>query len=120
MSGKEKFIQGLKNLGFEVENLEGNRLAFALSVNEGTLAGKTVRVGVDVPGDFELTAPHGPHIHPRTLPTNTSSQEHRDRIHDSDFGPEWMHLSRPHPSWESSKRNVDVYLAHVIKLLNTL
>jgi len=120
--GKDKFAEGLERLGYEVEDKGSSRLAIKHTIGQGRFKGCEVLIGFEVPGDFELTPPSGPHISPRLLPINTGGADHHTRAHESpNFGDEWEYLSRPFPVGEwPRQRNVGSYLNYVIQLLETL
>lgn len=120
MTGKEKFIAGLVELGILYEDHGGEKISFPYNITDGTFAGKEVRIGIVVPANFDIEPPHGPHVQPRLLPTNSSSSDHKVRVHDSEFGQEWMQLSRPHQHWAKTKRTVEIYYHYAGWLLNTL
>jgi hypothetical protein len=118
--GKEKFREGLIALGYTVEEVRDGWLAIDYPILAGRFAGQTLRVAFEVPGDFDLTPPHGPHMTPRILPVNESATEHGVRMHSSPLGPEWGHLSRPFPNWQNTNRTVKEYLRWVKHLFETL
>lgn len=124
LNGKDLFIDELKQLGCHPEDKGDNRVAFAHVIAEGNFATRTITVGVDVPPDFPVTPPTGPHILPRLIPMNPSGAGN-DRSADSpQFGSDWQYLSRPfrdaQNGWNRTTRNVKAYLRHVRYILNTL
>lgn len=119
--GKEKFISGLKELGHDPQDAGGNKIMIDFVIGGGRFSGQKIKLGFEVPDNFEMEPPHGPHFSPRLIPTiNTSSQNHSERIHESPFGADWEHLSRPYPNWPKTARTVRVYLMYVRRLLETL
>ena len=119
--GKEKFIAGLQKLGHKVRDDNNRIIIDDYSLKGGRFAGQNIKLGFEVPNDFEVNTPHGPHISPRLIPViNTGSQNHSERVHESPFGSEWEHFSRPYPGWEKTSRTVAVYMAYVRQLLETL
>jgi len=52
MFGKEAFIQGLKELGYAAESLDGNRIAFQYTIKGGRFKDQPIKVGIEVPADF--------------------------------------------------------------------
>ena len=124
MFGKDAFSAGLKELGYEAEDCGGNRIAFKYVIGAGRFKDQTIRVGLEVPEDFNVTCPTGPHISPRLIPINPSASGN-DRAADSpNFGPEWQYLSRPfgeqQQGWGRTNRSVKAYLHHVKRILHTL
>src|SRR5690348_1093680 len=110
MFGKEAFSEGLKQLGYVPEDRGDNRLAFKYTVGAGRFKDTTVNVGIEVPADFNVTCPTGPHISPRLIPINPNGAGN-DRAADSpNFGAEWQYLSRPfvdqQAGWNRTGRDV--------------
>lgn len=119
--GTEKFNEGLKDLGYEVEEKGNNRIAINYSITNGRFKDKKIKLGFEIPPDFEVTPPSGPHISPRLLPINPNGATHNDRAAESpNFGSEWEYLSRPFQNWAKTKRSVKEYMRHVKHLLETL
>ena len=117
---QQDFITQLQALGYTVTEYGGNRVAISYIVPLGTFADREIMLGFEVPGDFPLTPPSGPHISPRLLPNNTAANVHpAGGVHDSGFGPDWHYWSRPFPDWQRTERTVRVYLAHIRHLFDT-
>ena len=115
-----KFKQELEELGYEVASVGENRLTFPYTLREGQFKDSEITLGIEVPPDFELTAPSGPHISPRLLPIDPNGADNRTRAHESaNFGDEWEYLSRPFTQWQL-KRTVKRYMEHVERVLETL
>jgi len=123
MFGKEAFIQGLKELGYAAESLDGNRIAFQYTIKGGRFKDQPIKVGIEVPADFNVTCPTGPHISPGLVPMNPNGAGN-DRAANSPFGAEWQYLSRPfrdqERGWNRTTRDVKAYLHHVRQILDTL
>jgi hypothetical protein len=127
MVGKELFIEGLRQHGYAPNDLGENRVAFAYAINAGRFAGQTVTVGIEVPPDFSVICPSGPHISPRLIPQNSGGAGN-DRSADSPFDKpgetEWQYLSRPFvdaaAGWSRTTRDVKAYLRHVKRIPETL
>jgi hypothetical protein len=118
---KGDFVQQLRDLGYTVDELGGNRIAFRWPVPTGKFAGQTIRLGFDVPTDFPLTPPSGPHISPRLLPIQSGGTHPSGGIHESPaFGAEWQYWSRPMRHWPQTKRTAKDVLAHMRHLFDTL
>lgn len=121
MIGKQKFTDGLKDLGYEVEDKGDSRIAFDYMITEGRFKDRKIKIGFEIPTDFEANPPSGPHISPRLLPINPGGSSHNERAHESpNFGTEWEYLSRPFPNWPKTKRTVKEYMRHIKHLLDTL
>jgi hypothetical protein len=118
ITGRDKFTAGLEELGLQPETRDENKVIVPYVVGEGRFAGQQIKVGFEVPADFEITPPGGLHISPRLIPINTSPEDH-SRAAESPFGPEWEYLSRPYTQW-AFKRTVKRYIEYVAHLINTL
>ena len=123
MFGKEAFFQGLRDLGYAPEDRGDNRVAFAYTIRDGRFQGRTITIGIDVPLDFNVTCPPGPHVFPRLIQMNPQGSGN-DRAAGSAFGEEWQYLSRPFrdkgDGWNRTSRDVKAYLRHVRQVLDTL
>jgi hypothetical protein len=123
MFGKDAFIRGLQELGYAAESLEGNRIAFQYSIKDGRFRDRAIRVGIEVPADFNVTCPTGPHILPGLIPMNPQGSGN-DRAATSPFGVEWQYLSRPfrdqQQGWNRTSRDVKAYLHHLRQIFETL
>lgn len=123
MIGKEAFVLGLKELGYTAEDLGPSRVAFPYTIKDGRFKDRAIKVGIDVPADFNVTCPTGPHISPCLIPMNPSGAGN-DRAATSPFGSEWQYLSRPfrdqQQGWNRTGRDVKAYLHHVRQILDTL
>ena len=114
------FLAQLTDLGYDATELAPGRVVFPYTVESGRFAGKEVRVGFEVPGDFNLTPPSGPHIFPRLLPNESGGAHPSGGIHDSqNFGPDWHYWSRPLSHWNQTDRTVRAVLAHLRHLFDT-
>ena len=114
------FLRELKELGYDATEIAPGRVVFPYIVESGKYAGRHIRVGFDVPGDFNLTPPSGPHISPRLHPNQSGGGHPTGGIHDSvNFGADWHYWSRPLSHWGQTKRTVRDVMAHVRHLLDT-
>jgi hypothetical protein len=120
--GKEPFKAGLEELGFEVTDHGENRLSFRYRIGAGRFENTEVDVGIDVPPDFDVTCPTGPHIKPRLIPLSSANDS--TRAADSSFGSDWEYLSRPfsenQQGWNRVTRGVKAYIRHIRRILETL
>ena len=119
VAGTDRFAAELEDLGYKVSRLGENRLTINYRIGEGRFQDRQIKLGFEVPTDFELSAPGGPHISPRLIPINPSAPAHPERSATSSFGDNWQYLSRPFHEW-SLKRTVKRYLEYVAHVLNTL
>lgn len=123
MFGKEAFVQGLQELGYTTEDFGPTRVVFSYTIKEGRFKDRAIKLGIDVPADFNVTCPTGPHISPCLIPINPNGTGN-DRAANSPFGAEWQYLSRPFRDqqlgWNRTSRDVKAYLHHVRQILNTL
>ena len=127
MFGKDAFIEGLKLLGYSPQERGDNRVVFSYTIGAGRFAAQTIAVGIEVPADFNVTCPTGPHISPRLIPENTGGAGN-DRAAASPFDKPgetaWQYLSRPFvdqaDGWNRTTRDVKAYMRHVKRILETL
>ncbi len=118
--GRDKFKKGLEELGYNPELKDDDKIIILFSVPEGRFAGQQIKIGFQVPADFELTPPGGPHICPRLVPINPDAQDHARAAESQPFGQEWQYLSRPFAEQWARKRTVKRYMEYIVHLLNTL
>lgn len=115
-----EFADQLRNLGFDVSEPKPGFLAFPYEIELGSRQGETVMLAFQAPS-FPASPPPGPHVSPRLMPQNTSSQTHPEGgIHASDLGDEWQYWSRPFNRWEQTKRTAGDYLAFVRSLFEAI
>jgi hypothetical protein len=116
---RKDFIDQLKALNYQVEELPENRLAFDYRVPVGKFAGKDIRLGFVVADDFPQNPPSGPHVSPRLLPLQSGGQHPSGGINASPFGEDWEYWSRPFQGWAGTDRSVKAYLAFIRQLFDT-
>lgn len=114
------FASQLRGLGFTVTEVAPGKITFPYTVESGTLVGREIMLGFEVPADFSLTPPPGPHVSPR-LHSNQGGGEHpTGGIHDSPpFGSEWQYWSRPMQHWNETTKDARAVMAHVRHLFDT-
>ena len=118
--GLAEFINQLKDLGVDVGELGGDKIALSYVIPCGRFKGQTIKLGFHTPPDFPFTPPSGPHISPHLLPINESAPAHPDRVHHSDFGSEWQYWSRTFPKWtEITNKTVKNYMKYIQHLFET-
>ncbi len=124
MFGKDAFIAGLKASGSVPEDLGDNRVAFPYTIRDGRFKEKTIKIGVEVPTDFPVTCPSGPHISPRLIPLNPNGQGNDRATESAQFGTDWQYLSRPFvdnaEGWNRTSKDVNAYLRHLKRIMEEL
>lgn len=112
------FCNGLVALGYQAEVLDAEKryVAFDYVVETGPYAGRTFKHGIEVPQDFPLTPPSGPHICAVLHQTGQTGEHPKSNVNDSPFGNGWQYWSRPYADWAQSKQTVAAYLAHIFRL----
>lgn len=116
---RQDFIDQLKALRYEPQELPEGRIAFDYTVPLGRFVGQQIRLGFSVGDDFPMNPPSGPHISPHLLPLKNGGVHPYGQVLPSPFGPEWQYWSRPFPGWAGTDRTVRTYLAHIRHLLET-
>lgn len=118
--GKEIFIKQLKDLGYVVDDYGDDKISFPYEISIGRFKGTIVVLGFQVPGDFPLSPPSGPHIKPHLLPVNPNAPAHPVRVHESSpFGSEWQYWSRPFQKWAETTRTAKDYMRYIRHLFET-
>jgi hypothetical protein len=117
--GRDKFKDGLEVLGHTVELKDEDKVIIPFVIAEGRFANQQIKVGIQVPPDFDMTPPGGIHISPRLIPINPNPLDHTRAAVSQPFGDEWEYLSRPFNQW-ALKRTAKRYMEYVAHLLNTL
>lgn len=113
------FINQLKEFRFEVEDLGNNKIAFPYKIICGRFEGQVIKLGFQVPADFPLTPPSGPHISPPLLPMNPQAITHPQRTAISVFGINWQYWSRPFKRWSETHRTAKDYMKFINHLFKT-
>lgn len=109
--GRAEFARQLKEVGIEseAEDQAGTgKVVFPFPITVGRFAGTTVRMGLNVPPDFDRTPPSGPHITPPLIRQHGGGP---GNVGGSDFGPDFEYWSRPYTNWGRDGRTVIAYLA---------
>ena len=119
VQGRQGFENELREIGYEPEQRQDGRTVFPYIVKSGRFKGQLVQLGFEVPGDFPMTPPHGPHFTPRLQPFNPGAGAHPDRVHESPFGADWQHWSRPPHGWRG-KESVATYMSFIDRLFETV
>lgn len=115
--GKIDFINQLKALGYNVQELPADFVTFEYEISVGKFKGQKVCIGLRL-NVLPNSAPLGPHFKPLLLPiTGGGGQHPYGAIHNSPLGPEWEYWSRPFRNWDQTDRTAKNYLAHINNLL---
>jgi hypothetical protein len=127
-TGVTLFLEGLVKLGFKPTQLLGHpdHVVIDYVVPDGKFAGKAVKHGFIVPGDFPMTPPSGPHVSPHIHPIKPNGQHPTGGVHlnhskvfQQALGGAWQYWSRPFPEWPRSTKTAAAYIGHVFKLWAT-
>jgi len=118
--GRDKFKDGLDALGYTVELKDPDMIIIPFVIAEGRFASQQIKVGIQVPPDFDMTPPGGIHISPHLIPINPAPLDHTRAALSQPFGVGWEYLSRPFTDQWARKRTVKRYMEYVAYLLNTL
>lgn len=108
MNVAESFAQEAAALGLDEVAVEGNWVKFNLTIPVGRFSGEVRRIAAEVPADFPLNPPPGPHVSPPT--THPAGA-----VHASPLGSEWVYWSRPAQGW-ATDRSVRAWVRHVRSL----
>lgn len=126
--GTKCFTDGLTELGYAVRSLPDHpdMVYFEYEVPVGCFAGETVMLGFQVPPDFPITAPSGPHTSPCLRPSDQPGEHPNGGRHTSQaqpfanaLGGNWQYWSRPFNEWNNSNRTVKAYMSFIAKLWAT-
>lgn len=111
------FINQLQALGFEPQELPNGMVEITYSIIIGKNAGHTLKLAFQIPNDFPMNCPTGPHFKSVGI---DGWLEPSTNIHSSPMGSEWRYWSRPFPDWNRTLKSVKVYLAHIKNLLTRI
>lgn len=112
MTAAEEFARQARELGLENVATEGEWVQFDLQIPVGRFAGETRRIAGQIPADFPLTPPPGPHVTPPT--THPAGA-----VHASPLGSEWVYWSRPAQGW-AQERSAKAWVRHVRSLFGQI
>jgi hypothetical protein len=126
--GTKCFADGLTDLGYAVCSLPDHpdMVYFEYEVPVGCFAGETVMLGFQVPPDFPMTAPSGPHTSPCLRPSDQPGEHPNGGRHTSHaqpfanaLGGSWQYWSRPCNDWNNTNRSVKSYMSFIATLWAT-
>ena len=110
-AGTAGFLGALADRGYETAQ-QDNFVIFGYMIEVGSRAGEQVKIGLQIPADWPLTPPPGPHVSPRLgHPQGAVSQ--------SPLGADWEYWSRPAQNWPAD-RTARAYLRHLRTLFAQL
>lgn len=109
--GAAGFVAALTAYGYTITEQDGYAL-FSYTVEVGRRAGEQVEIGLQIPGDWPLSPPPGPHISPPLGHPGGA-------VIGSPLGAAWEYWSRPAPNW-ASDRSMRAYLRHLRTLFAQL
>ena len=115
---KVDFINQLKALGYEPQELNSNFVSIDYTIPVGKFIGQKVAMAFENPGSFPLAPPHGPHFNQQLLSIGRAGIHPYGGVHRSKLGIEWQHWSRPFNEWNKTDKTVRTYLAHIRNILN--
>ncbi|MEU6406042.1 hypothetical protein [Streptomyces sp. NPDC046985] len=102
--GPAALLAGLRATGYAPQQQNGF-IVFDYTIEAGSYAGQTVKIGLQAAADFPTTPPSGPHVSPRLGHPHGA-------VHLSGLGTEWEYWSRPAANW-AADRSVQGYLRHL-------
>lgn len=110
-AGAAGFLAALAAAGYPV-TMSNEFTVFDYTVEVGSRAGQQVRIGLQIPGDWPLSPPPGPHVSP-------AIGHPHGAVCASPLGPGWEYWSRPAQNW-AADRSVRAYLRHLRTLFSQL
>lgn len=115
----EIITQQLIQLGYEPVQHPGHVVSFTFAIPHGRFRDQQVEIALQAP-NFPDIPPPGPHIKPFLLPINPGKGEHPYYgVHNSTTpSAEFQYWSRPFPSWDTTEKNMRVYLAFLRTLFD--
>lgn len=110
-AGAAGFLAALAACGYAVSR--NNEFAiFSYTIEVGNRAGQQVRVGLQIPKDWPLSPPPGPHVSPRIGHPHGA-------VSGSPLGADWEYWSRPAQNW-AADRSMRAYLRHLRTLFSQI
>lgn len=110
-AGAAGFLAALADRGYEVA-LQDNFVIFDYTIEVGSRAGQHVKIGLQIPADWPLTPPPGPHVSPKLGHPHGA-------VSKSPLGADWEYWSRPTQNWPVD-RSARAYLRHLRTLFAQL
>lgn len=109
--GAAGFLAALAARGYK-PTAQGQFAVFPYTVEVGSRAGQQFTIGLQVPGDWPLSPPPGPHVRPRIGHPHSA-------VSASPLGDDWEYWSRPAQNW-AAERSMRAYLRHLRTLFSQL
>jgi hypothetical protein len=110
-AGAAGFLAALAAQGYHA-HLQNGFVILGYTIEVGSQAGHQIRIGLQVPPDWPLTPPPGPHVSPRLGHPHGA-------VHSSPLGDDWEYWSRPAQNW-AADRSTRAYLRHLRTLFAQL
>lgn len=113
--GAAALVAALAASGYQVQVQvveQGQFVLFTYRIEVGSRADQEVRIGLQIPGDWPISPPPGPHVSPRI-------GHPRGAVHQSPLGSDWEYWSRPAQNWPAD-RTVRAYLRHLRALFSQI
>lgn len=110
-AGAAGFLAALADRGYQA-TMQDQFVVFPYVVEVGSRAGQQFTIGLQVPADWPLSPPPGPHIRPRIGHPHGA-------VSGSALGDDWEYWSRPAQNW-AADRSVRAYLRHLRTLFSQL
>lgn len=109
--GAAGFLAALAAHGYAVTR-QNEFAIFSYAVEVGSRAGQQLRIGLQIPGDWPLSPPPGPHVSPRMGHPHGA-------VSASPLGDGWEYWSRPAQNW-AADRSMRAYLRHLRTLFSQI
>ena len=112
-------IAQLNKMGYETVLYKEGFVGFTFTVPDGRFKDQQIEVALQAP-NFPDIPPSGPHFKPFLLPVNAPVSTHPyGGIHPRNVPTaEFQYWSRPFHGWDSTNRDMGVYLAFIRQLLD--
>lgn len=113
---RKDFIDGLRALGLEPQELEGQRVVLRYRIPVGAFIGQEIMLGFTVGDDFPFNPPTGPRVSPRLFPIHPGPDipHPHGGVHEAkEYGESWEYWSRPFAGWAATDRSVAAYMRHI-------
>lgn len=110
------FINQLKSLGYNTQELPHNVIAIEYVVPVGKNRGKKTLLGFPVDNDFPMNCPAGLHFNS----SEDNWEEPTQNVSTSPIGLGWRYWSRRFPDWNRTDKSVKTFMAHVRNILTRI
>jgi len=119
---REDFIEQLRVMGYVPEDRGDGKVVLPYTVETGKFAGREVRLGFVVAGDYSLNPPSCVHVSPPLLPEHPQNDlpHPAGGVHpNQSFDAAFQYWSRPINHWKDTSRMARDVMAHVRRLFDT-